>query len=143
MRTSNPDLPNALVASERRASPRKRLEVEVSLTSESNFFAGLAGDVSSGGIFVSTYELKAVGTKIELAFSMGEAVFEARGVVRWVQEGRDGVRSGLGISFEGLTPDDLKRIEAFCATRPPLYFDVDESSLEMRRPPGVKPTSSA
>lgn len=34
---------------ERRSSPRVALEVEVSLTSEAYFYAGLTGDVGAGG----------------------------------------------------------------------------------------------
>jgi uncharacterized protein (TIGR02266 family) len=121
-----------MTSDERRSAVRRKLEVEVSLTSESNFFAGLSGDVSSGGIFVSTYELRPVGTKLDLVFSLAETVIEARGTVRWVQEPREDVSPGMGVKFDQLAEHDRRKIEAFCQERAPLYFDVDES-VEARR----------
>lgn len=116
-----------MTSDERRSTQRRKLEVEVSLTSESNFFAGLAGDVSAGGIFVSTYELRPVGTKLDVVFSLAETVIEARGTVRWVQEPREGVSPGMGVQFETLSSQDREKIEGFCQERAPLYYDVDES----------------
>jgi len=117
---------------DRRSSPRVVIEVEVSMTSESNFFAGLSGDVSSGGIFVQTYEARSIGTKLDLIFALPDGPVHARGVVRWTQEKREGVEPGLGIAFETIEAADRARIEAFCKARPPLYYDVDEQSGEIR-----------
>jgi uncharacterized protein (TIGR02266 family) len=135
MRPSSLDL--NVARTERRAASRRRLEVEVSLTSDSTFFAGLSGDVSTGGIFVSTYELKPVGTQVDLVFAIAETVIETRGVVRWVQEAREGMRPGMGIAFESLSAGELKRIEEFCQARPPLYYDVDDVVEELHRLSGV------
>ena len=49
---------------------RAHIEVEVSLTTESQFFAGLSGDVSTGGLFVQTYEMRPVGSRVLLDISL-------------------------------------------------------------------------
>lgn len=112
---------------ERRASERVSLDVEVTLTSDSQFFAGLTGDVSEGGLFVQTYKSYAVGSRLIVAFSLPAPAREIRtpGVVRWVRPSTDGTPPGIGIAFETLVAADRASIEAFCRTRPPLYHDVD------------------
>jgi uncharacterized protein (TIGR02266 family) len=99
--------------------------VEVSLTSESHFFAGLTGDVSTGGLFVQTYRRHPVGTGLVVAFSLPTGDICAPGVVRWVREGAEGTAPGLGIEFECLSEPERDSIETFCKSRPPLYHDID------------------
>ncbi len=110
---------------ERRASERVSLDVEVTLTSDSQFFAGLTGDVSAGGLFVQTYKSYAVGSRLIVAFSLPTGEIRTPGVVRWVRTSTDGTPPGVGIAFETLVAADRASIEAFCRTRPPLYHDVD------------------
>jgi uncharacterized protein (TIGR02266 family) len=110
---------------ERRASERIELEVEVSLTSESQFFAGLCGDISTGGLFVQTYSLRPVGTHVLVAFSLPTGEIKAPGVVRWIRRAAAGTEPGLGIAFERLRSSERESIETFCKTRPPLYHDLE------------------
>jgi uncharacterized protein (TIGR02266 family) len=110
---------------DRRASERSPIEVEVSLSSESQFFAGLSGDVSLGGLFVQTYSLRPVGTQVNLAFSLPTGEIQVSGVVRWVRGATDSSPPGLGIAFEHLEGRELAAVEAFCRTRPPLYHDIE------------------
>jgi len=49
---------------EHRAAPRTSLVVELHLASDSHFFSGLSGDISEGGVFVSTYRDLATGTPV-------------------------------------------------------------------------------
>ncbi len=110
---------------ERRSWERVSLEVEVTLTSDSQFFAGLSGDVSEGGIFVQTYKSYAVGSRVLLAFSLPSGEIRTEGVIRWVRPSSDGTLPGVGISFESLPPGERRSIEAFCKARPPLYHALD------------------
>jgi uncharacterized protein (TIGR02266 family) len=110
---------------ERRASERSPIEVEVSLSSESQFFAGLSGDVSTGGLFVQTYSLRPVGSHVLVAFSLPAGEIRTSGVVRWVRGATEGSPPGLGIAFEHLEGGELAAVEAFCRTRPPLYHDME------------------
>lgn len=105
---------------------RVALEVDVSLSSESHFFVGLSGDVSRGGLFVVSWRKLPVGTQLFVAIDLPDGRLLADGEVRWTREAADGVSPGLGIAFTGLTDDAQRRIDAFCAERAPLYFDVEE-----------------
>ena len=110
---------------DRRASERSPIEVEVSLSSESQFFAGLSGDVSTGGLFVQTYSPRPVGSHVLVAFSLPTGEIRVSGVVRWVRAATEGSPPGLGIAFQHLEGSELAAIEAFCRTRPPLYHDIE------------------
>jgi uncharacterized protein (TIGR02266 family) len=110
---------------EQRAHHRTELQVEVTLTSDSHFFVGLTNDISNGGLFVSTYKPLEVGAKIELEFALPEGTIRTKGTVRWRRESSE-VGPGVGISFDELTPETAKMIQRFCASRPPLYYDLDE-----------------
>lgn len=113
---------------EQRAAPRQKIDVEVTIASESHFFAGLAGDVSVGGVFVATYARIPVGRELSIAFSLPDGEVMARGIVRWRREGSDRVAPGIGVQFEMLDEADWKIIERFCEERPPILVDDDASS---------------
>jgi uncharacterized protein (TIGR02266 family) len=106
-----------------RAAPRRKLEVNVGIQSDSHFFAGLSGDVSKGGLFVATYAEIPVGGKVTLDFELPNGAIVVEGTVRWHRIPTDNVGPGLGIQFEGLQKDKLALIERFCQARPPLYYD--------------------
>lgn len=110
---------------EHRASTRISIEVELHLASESHFFSGLSGDISEGGVFVSTYRALAQGSLVDLEFSLPGAAepLHARGEVRWHRDATPHGPPGVGISFDELSEDDRKAIHRFCTMRPPLYYD--------------------
>jgi len=110
---------------DRRASERIHLEVEVTLGSESQFFAGLTGDISTGGLFVQTYSLRPVGSRVLVAFALPTGEIKTPGVVRWVRLAAEGTEPGLGIAFESLRSSERDAIAAFCKARPPLYHDLE------------------
>lgn len=113
----------------RRLTGRSVLEVDVGLVSESHFYAGLSMDLSTGGLFVATYQLKPVGTRVAVSLVLpdGHAVW-AKGLVRWVREPQgDDVVPGLGVEFTEIEPADLEAIKHFCQMRAPMYFESDES----------------
>ena len=119
--------PAPLVIEEHRASPRVSLSVDIHLSSDSHFFTGLSGDISEGGIFVSTYRPLAIGNEVELELILpGSAEpFTARGTVRWIREHSADHPRGFGISFDVLADGERERIHDFCARRPPLYYELD------------------
>ncbi|MCC6901879.1 MAG: TIGR02266 family protein [Polyangiaceae bacterium] len=114
-------------ADNRRRHPRYAVELNVSLSSEHNFYAGFVENLSNGGVFVATHSLKAVGTVFEVLISLpgSDEPVRARGEVRWVREYGDhsDVPPGVGIRFLELDAAGLARIEAFLAHREPLFFD--------------------
>lgn len=108
----------------RTAGHRVRVEVDVGVLSESNFYTGVAADVSAGGVFVSTPTPLPVGTDVALYFSLGDgATLHAEAVVRWIRAKTSDLPAGMGVAFTRLSEDDRRTIADFCAHRPPLFHD--------------------
>jgi len=94
------------------------------MASDSQFFAGLTGDVSMGGIFVATYRRLPVGAHVTIHFSLpGEVVVVAKGTVRWIRDASPDVLPGLGIEFDELPGETFRDVDEFCRRRAPLYHD--------------------
>ena len=103
------------------------LEVDIGLLSESYFYAGLSQDLSRGGLFVATYQLKKPGTHVALYFVLpdGHAV-STEGIVRWTRDASDDLPPGMGIAFENLPARDVAAIGRYCHDRALLYHDVED-----------------
>jgi uncharacterized protein (TIGR02266 family) len=110
---------------ERRVAARHTIEADIGLHSETNFYAGFAGDVSDGGIFVATYQLMPIGTDLTVSFVLPDGhQVTAPGVVRWVRETGDSDNPpGMGIAFRDLYAADRGAIARFLSQRPPLFYD--------------------
>lgn len=109
---------------ERREGERVAISLEVALTSDSQFFAGITGDIARGGVFVCTYRVLPIGTLVDLTFSLPDgAVIATTGKVRWHRPESPGIPPGLGVSFEALDPQQRTQIDAFCKDRAPLYWE--------------------
>lgn len=115
--------------SERRQSTRHELEVEVGFESDHNFYTGLTQDISSGGLFVATHQIKHVGERIKIKFTIpGHAqTIEVETEVRWVRESSalrraDGAH-GMGLKFINLSSEAQKVISGFLSKRDSLFFD--------------------
>ena len=112
---------------ERREDERVAIALDVALAGDSQFFAGITGDIARGGLFVQTYRSLPIDTVVELKFTLPDgAVVETLGTVRWVRTTSSGAAPGLGIAFQSLEPEARARIEAFCKERAPLYYDDAE-----------------
>jgi uncharacterized protein (TIGR02266 family) len=113
---------------DRRREDRTRVSCEVSLESESNFFGGFAWDLSTGGLFVASFDQIPVGTSVDITLTLlGGNVVEARGVVRWVRD-LDGSNPtalpGVGLQFVDLAPEALESIRSFLKARDPMFLDL-------------------
>jgi uncharacterized protein (TIGR02266 family) len=111
--------------SERRVHRRVRLEADVSLESESNFFAGFGEDISAGGLFVATHSYAPMGTTIDVSFKLGDTQIAAAGTVRWVRELDDknpDMIPGMGIQFTTLPEGAQAAIERFVRSREPMFW---------------------
>jgi uncharacterized protein (TIGR02266 family) len=125
-RTGRERRPSGFGGNERRSSATKRVfvEVEIGLATESHIYTGLSCDVSTGGVFVATYEASPPGTAVSLHFVLPDGhVVNADGVVRWTRPALADAPPGMGVAFVGISVESLEHIAAFCASRPPLYFD--------------------
>jgi uncharacterized protein (TIGR02266 family) len=111
----------------RRAHARCGVDLEVSLGSEHNFYAGLAENISAGGVFVATHMVKPVGELVELTihFPEEDRVVRAVGEVRWTREYSElnDVPPGMGVRWKALSSEDAEQIGRFSSVRPPLFFD--------------------
>jgi len=118
--------PSGFDGSDRRADTNKRVfvEVEIGLSSESHIYTGISLDVSTGGVFVATYEPARSGTAVSLYFVLPDGhVVNAEGVVRWTRAATEDAPPGMGVAFTRISEESLAHIAGFCASRPPLYFD--------------------
>jgi uncharacterized protein (TIGR02266 family) len=128
MSDHDPSLSDAAAprGAERRTAERVRLDADVSLYSPTTFWAGIAEDISEGGLFVATYQLEPIGTVMDLRFELptGQTV-AVRGVVRWLREVMDDGTPGMGIQFQDLSPADAGIIKSFVKHRPPLLWEKE------------------
>ncbi len=111
----------------RRRFARANIQLDVSLYSDSNFYAGFTENLSVGGVFVATHNRRNVGDPVDVTITFpNEAKVIAHGVVRWLREYNavSDTPPGMGIQF--LTVDDEAAIEQFLAAREPLFHDHDE-----------------
>ncbi|NOY93052.1 MAG: TIGR02266 family protein [Deltaproteobacteria bacterium] len=128
--TLSPDIPappRLPSASDRRSAPRHVFETKVDFSSDSNFYTGFAEDISEGGLFVATWELKPLGSPMDIEFELPDGhIVHARGVVRWLRDPRDDhpdAPPGMGVQFESLDPLDKEAIQMFLGIRSPLFYD--------------------
>ena len=126
-RVASPELKAALAGVNQRVAQRVRLETEVSLASDSNFFAGFSSDLSESGVFVATYgRLLPRGTAVELTLALpGRPPMQVAGVVKWVRDNADnneGIFPGMGIAFENLNDHTSGLIKNFMQEREPLFW---------------------
>lgn len=109
------------VTSPRRLKPRIRLETAIDLHSSSNFFTGVTENISDGGLFLATDVPFVEGTEVDLAFSLpGGVEVRARGIVRWIRDGSDGLSRGVGVAFTFLSDSAQDAVEAFLSKREPI-----------------------
>lgn len=112
---------------ESRRCPRTAVELDVSLGSDHNFYAGFVENLSAGGVFVATHLLRPVGEVIELSIyvSAEEDVVKGTGEVRWLREYNEAsdVPPGMGVKFLTLEDGAEAVIEKFLAQREPMFFD--------------------
>lgn len=115
--------------SHRRQHSRYKVELDVSLGSDHNFYVGFVENMSAGGVFIATHMLRAVGEVFELAIHIpsSDAMISGTGEVRWVREysERSNVPPGMGVRFIHLEPGSIEAIEQFLARREPIFFDDD------------------
>jgi len=112
----------------KRRDPRAPIEVEITLESESNFYAGITGNVSTGGIFVATYTPPKLGAMVALTLKLedGAEPYDLIGRVCWarsVERASKDAPAGCGIRWVDLSEDALAAITAFVDKRDSIFHD--------------------
>jgi uncharacterized protein (TIGR02266 family) len=113
-------------AAARREHSRFSVDLDVTVDSDHNFYAGFAENLSAGGVFIATHKLKPVGSKIELSINLPDgAELRAEGEVRWIRvfNEQSDTPPGMGVRFNDLAPASVTAIQNFLARRDPLFFD--------------------
>ncbi len=115
----------------RREHLRIPFDVEVSLGSEHNFFVGWSENISEGGLFVATHQLRPVGSMMELTLEAKPHLPKTSVTVevRWLRK-TDELTSdcppGMGLKFVDPTPEVLEAVHHFVATkREAMFVDMD------------------
>jgi len=112
-----------------RNAERFALEVEVDLESDHNFYMGLAQNISAGGLFVATHQLRRIGDHIRITFTLpgASAPLTVDTEVRWLRENSslhriDGA-TGMGVRFIDLSAEATGEIARFLESRDSLFYD--------------------
>jgi uncharacterized protein (TIGR02266 family) len=91
---------------DKRSQNRIPAAVEVSLTTDHDFYAGTTGDVGYGGVFVVTETPPPPGSEVRLAIHLPDGgTVHASGCVRWVRTpdlAAAELPAGCGIAWQAL-----------------------------------------
>lgn len=111
---------------EKRDHYRALYKIEVSLSSEHNFYNGFSENISEGGIFVATYEPLPVGSRVGVIFAIEGQEYDLVGEVCWIREHsaltRD-VQPGMGVKFVQMYDDAREAIAHFVNKRAPIFYE--------------------
>lgn len=129
-RPTRPDL-LSMIAEELEERPplpapvAKTVQVEINLFSRHNFYVGSSGDLASGGVFVATSILPALGSSVPLQLDVPFLPpLLTSATVEWVrpssQMGR--VAPGVGLSLRHLPETERRQLERFFQERAPLTY---------------------
>ena len=105
------------------------IAAELGAHSPSNFYKGLSGNdiVDHGGLFVSTYKLPKLGTRVRLRVSLpGGYEFEANALVKWCREPSDASTDsppGFGAQFTDITTEARQLVYRYVRNREPMFHD--------------------
>ncbi len=105
------------------------VEVNVGASTDSNFYVGFSGEVSEGGIFVSTYQLLRKSTPVDVLITFpGGFEIRAHAHVAFVRDSQgasdEEAPPGMGLAFESLNQEQRELILRFIRKRPPMFYDV-------------------
>lgn len=103
-----------------------RVEVNVSLVSEHNFYVGPTRRIDSGGVFISTMLPPPVGTQLQIRLGLADGrKIDLEGVVAYVREknaisGRQ--PAGCGVRLANIPGWAVDAIDRFLLARQPIVF---------------------
>lgn len=121
-------IPREAASPYRDPRPREHVEANLGATTESNFYVGFSGEISQGGVFVSTYHILPKGTPVRVLVTLpGNLSTEVEGHVLFVRDPMDfgsmDSEPGMGITFENLEKESRELILRFIRKRPPMFYD--------------------
>lgn len=109
---------------DRRASPRLALEVDVLMAAAGRITRGVSDNLSSGGLCVWTYRALLPLTHVSVGFRLPNGNVLAAAIVRWSEGGRPGQLPRMGMAFLELHALDSARLKRFCGARSLSYEEI-------------------
>jgi uncharacterized protein (TIGR02266 family) len=110
------------MSSERRVLRRFPFEVAITVGTRSHFWLGTTKNLSEGGVFIATPELKPIGSQLDLTIELPPpfGAIWARGEVRWIGEAAKDpdVPLGMGVQFQMISEESLSTIRDFLEKKP-------------------------
>lgn len=114
------------VTSRRLSRPHPVFNVTVG--GETRFFTGFVGDIASGGLFIATYNIYPLATKITLSAELGrDRVIMGTARVAWVREHNPGIPEispGMGVVFQNLTRAAENEINRYLLDHESLFYEA-------------------
>ena len=125
---------------EKRQHNRVTISAVVDLSSDDNFYAGAARDISVGGLYVESTAGLPIGTEVTALLKLPTKVLSLRAEVMW-SVGKGSKTFGMGLRFLNLPAPAKREIEAFMLLRQPISFAVEDADEEVAAapPPPVPP----
>jgi len=101
------------------------IHVEVGPGSENNFFTGFDQDISTGGLFIATYNILAAGTQLDVNVELPDRPpLLLRGTVRWIREDiQTDISPGMGVVFENLSRKETDIINSHIKEHQPIFYE--------------------
>lgn len=106
-----------------RRDPRVSCQARVKFRAFGVTLSGEARNISANGMYVATGYEVAMGTVLELVFTLPgreETVIQAKGRVAWLNRGEEkpkqGLPAGFGVEFIAVTDESRRALERFVAT---------------------------
>jgi uncharacterized protein (TIGR02266 family) len=113
----------------RREHTRHRVDLDVTVSSDHNFYTGFIENMSTGGIFVATHKVKPVGERLAFSITLPDSKqpITGEGEVRWVRlySEDSNVEPGMGLRFTEISAQNVHRVQTFLAQREPIYYEDD------------------
>jgi hypothetical protein len=123
---------------EKRQHSRVTISAVVDLSSEDNFYAGAARDISVGGLYVESGAGLAIGTEVTALLKLPSKVLS---LSEWWSVATGSKTVGMGLRFLNMPAPAKREIEAFMLLRQPISFAVEDADEETAVPPPLPPSS--
>lgn len=118
------------MSNDRRKHMRVSLDVEVDVSSDSNFFVGKTRDLSMGGLFIETPIALPIGTTVTVQLKLKGRKHDLAADVMWALDTENGTTVGIGVEFKNLGSKAHNAILAFMKERAPVEFEMFEPEPE-------------
>jgi len=96
---------------------------------DTNFFTGFDGSISSGGLFIATYNIHPLGTTLEINVSglPSGRILTGIAEVTWIREHNDtlpDVFPGMGVIFKNLNESAKKEIDYYLSEHDSIFYEA-------------------